>query len=37
MDMQNYVAELGEAVEKATPLLLAIPNNTSGQRSGTGK
>jgi hypothetical protein len=35
--MQTYVKELREAVEKATPLLLAISNNASAQGLGPGK
>jgi hypothetical protein len=35
--MQKYVNELREAVEKATPLLLAISNNASAQGPEPGK
>jgi hypothetical protein len=35
--MQEYVAELREAVETATPLLLAMPNESTAQGLGPGK
>lgn len=35
--MQSYAIELRETVERAAPLLLALPDEQSAQRSGPGK